>query len=74
MENVLSSLPEPKTEADYEAALEVLLGEMRSNEEKMSRDRAEIERLKEETRMIATRTDFVLANVQRQLDQLQKVG
>jgi hypothetical protein len=74
MDNVITSPPEPSTEAEYEAALDPMLQELRRHEEWMNRDRQDIERLKAETQVIASHTDSVLANIRKQLDSLQKGG
>ena len=55
------------------AALDSLLQEMRRHQERMERDRTEIERLKAETHVIAAHTESVLSSIKRQLDLLGAV-
>jgi hypothetical protein len=74
MENVLGSLAEPKTEAEYEAPVDLLLQELRSHQQRMDQDRLEIDRLKAETRAVAERTDTVLASISKHLEGLHKTG
>ena len=56
MDSVLSSQPVPKSAADYEAAVEQLLAEMKRLNQQMQSDRTDIERLKAETRTLKAET------------------
>ena len=51
----------PETDADYEAAIEQYLAEMRRLNEQMKNDRRDIERLKAETETLKTQTRALLA-------------
>jgi len=70
MESILASVPEPKTEAEYEAALNALLQQIDASLAQMEQNRVEIERLRAEAQVIAAHTDTVLAGLTRQLDRL----
>jgi hypothetical protein len=74
MSESVFALPEPKTDAEYEAAIDLLLKEMLRHEEQMDRNRAEIERLKAETQVIADHTDTVISGIWKQLDSLRKAN
>ena len=49
MDNLISSQPAPQTAADYEAAVDAQIKEMKSLNSQMHTDRAEINRLEAET-------------------------
>jgi type II secretory pathway component PulM len=61
-EKVLSQ-PTLETDADYEAAIEQYLAEMRRLNEQMNNDRSDIERLKAETETLKTQTRALLATL-----------
>jgi hypothetical protein len=61
-----------KTTADYKAALAQLLVEMNRLDERMDKNRAEIEQLKLETQVIKARTNANLARLAEQIDSLSK--
>ncbi|HZO88649.1 MAG TPA: hypothetical protein VFB38_09955 [Chthonomonadaceae bacterium] len=71
MEEKAPSQPRLKIAADYKAAIEECLVEMRRLHEQMDKDQAEIERLKVEARMITAHTDTVLDKIEAQLDALR---
>ncbi len=74
MSDSVFSLPEPKTEAEYEVAIDLLMKEILRHEEQMSRNRVEIDRLKAETQVIGDHTDAVIASIWKQLDSLRKAS
>lgn len=53
----------PQNAADYEAAIETLLMEMNCANQRMGRDREEIDRLKAETRRLREETRQVIASL-----------
>ena len=69
MTNSASVQPEPQTEAEYEAAFERLLVEMKSINDsmvpggQMHSDRCEIERLKAETQVLRNETRALLVSM-----------
>ncbi len=68
MTDTASAQSDPQTAAEYEATFEGLIAEMESIHERMSRDRvgsdrAEIERLKAETRILRDETRALLASM-----------
>ena len=65
---------QPKTAADYKAAFSYLLAEMDRVDERMDKDRAEIERLKIETQVIKARTSANLSRLQEQIDSLSRAA
>ena len=67
MNETLAAQAAPKTTAEYKAAIDFLLGEMRRINENIQRDDADIERLKVETRQIAAQSDVRLAQLEAQL-------
>jgi uncharacterized protein YlxW (UPF0749 family) len=71
MENTFPTGLEPETDAECEAAVDLLLDEMRRHQDQMQRNRLEIERLRAESQAIGRHTDSVLADLQRRLDLLQ---
>jgi hypothetical protein len=73
MERAIRSREEPTTEAEFEVAADALLEELSRLDRQMDRRYAEIERLKVETRVVGAHTDAVLAQVIKQLDDLQKL-
>jgi hypothetical protein len=52
MQNVTTALPEPRTEAEYEAAVKQMLADMEHMQQKLNDNRTEIERLQAETHAI----------------------
>lgn len=72
MDELISTLPQPKTTADYKAALALLLKEIDHLNGQMEVDRADIERMKAETRVIGARVDARLARLKEELDLLRR--
>jgi hypothetical protein len=60
----------PKTAAEYRAAIDDLLAEMQSMNERSKGTWAEIERLKAETETIKAETEVIKARLQARLDDL----
>ena len=71
MNETLAAQAAPKTTAEYKAAIDFLLGEMRRLNEKMVEDQAEIDRLKAETRTIGAHTDLTLTQLEAQMTALR---
>ena len=67
MDNLASLQPVPQTAADYEAAVEQLLAEMKRLNQQMQSDRTDIERLKAETRELKAETRALLTSMGAQL-------
>ena len=63
MDEKLLSQPMLKTAADYQAAIEQLLTEMKRLNEQMDADRREIDRLKAETETLRAETRSILATL-----------
>lgn len=63
MDNVISAQPLPQNAADYEAAVEQLLAEVKRLNQHMQSDRADIERLKDETRTLKAETRALLLSM-----------
>lgn len=63
MENFVSSQPVPQTSADYEAAVEQLLAEMKRLNQLIQSDRTDIEQLKAETRTLKAETRALLTSM-----------
>ena len=70
MEETILTHTEPNTTAHYKAAIAHLLVEMDRMDERMDKERAEIERLKIETQVIKTRTTANLARLAEQIRHL----
>jgi len=64
----------PKTTTADKTTIAQLFAEMDRLNERMRQDQAEIDRLKAETRTISMHTDRLLAQIEAQLDALQKVA
>lgn len=60
MANVVTVQSAPQTQAEYEAAFERLMAEAESIDERMRRDRVDIERLKAETNALRDETRAML--------------
>jgi hypothetical protein len=71
MDDNISLQPALKTAADYKAAIDGLLAEMKRLNALMQNDQTEIDRLKAETRLIAAHTDTVLTRLEAQVNSLQ---
>jgi hypothetical protein len=63
MEETVSSPPTPQTAAEYEAAIETLLAEMRRLNQRMRDDQAVIDRLKAEAETLKRQTRAMLADM-----------
>jgi hypothetical protein len=63
VDNVVSAQPLPQTAADYEAAVEQLLAEVKRLNQHMQSDRTDIERLKTETRTLKAETRALLLSM-----------
>ena len=63
MKSVTLTQPAPRTDAEYEAAVEELLAEMRQINERMQDNQAAIERLRAESDVIRTETRAILASL-----------
>jgi hypothetical protein len=63
MDELFSTQTQPKTVADYKAAIAQLIAEMSRLNHSMQSDRAEIERLKVETRDIQAETRAILTSL-----------
>ncbi len=72
MDETVTGQSNLKTTADYKAAFTQLLVEMDRVDERMDKDRAEIERLKIETQVIKARTSANLARLQEQINHLSR--
>jgi peptidoglycan hydrolase CwlO-like protein len=53
----------PKTEAEYEAAIDEILAEINAIGQRMDADQAEIERIKAETHQLKVETREILARL-----------
>lgn len=74
MDELIAFDPAPRTVAEYKAAIDRLLQEMDSLNMRMQQDRAEIERLKAETRIISAHIDTTLDSIEKQVAALHKGG
>lgn len=72
MDELFSTLPQPKTAADYKAALALLLKEIDHLNVQMEADHANIERIRAETRIIEARVDARLDRLKAELELLRK--
>ena len=63
MNDVVSSQSLPQTAADYEAAVEQLLAEMKRLNQQMQNDRTDTERLKDETQTLKAETRALLLSM-----------
>jgi hypothetical protein len=70
MEERIALPPAPQSAAEYKAAINELLAEMKRMNEQMDRDREEIDRLKAETESIKAETEPIKAQLQSRLDDL----
>jgi predicted RNase H-like nuclease (RuvC/YqgF family) len=70
MKDSVSSHPTLETPADYEAAIEECLAEIRRLNEQMQNDRRDIERLKAETHALKTETQKLKAETRASLTRL----
>jgi len=68
--NVSTWPAEPKTEAEYQAAITQLLDEMQRLNQVMQADQKEIDRLKTDTRRLLAETQAIKARTQARLDAL----
>jgi hypothetical protein len=64
---VMVTPSEPKTDADYEAAIAEVLAEIRRLNEQMEHNRVRIERSKAQTAASARRTDAILSDIDARL-------
>ena len=74
VDQVLRSIAEPKTDAEYEAAVDLLFQELRHHQERWDQNRVEIARLRAESEAIGRHTDAVLAEIREQLAALRKAA
>jgi peptidoglycan hydrolase CwlO-like protein len=70
MEETLTAPAEPKSPAEYKAAINALVAQMWQMHAQMERNRAEIERLQAETDAIKEDTEQIKARLQSRLDNL----
>jgi hypothetical protein len=73
MSDSILTKPKRKTAAEYEAEADQLLAEMRWLEEKMDRDRVEIDRLRNETRQLKVESDVIAANTAATLTRINRI-
>lgn len=62
----------PRTDEEYQAAIEALLAEIQRSEERMEARHAQIERLKAETKAIRAESAAIRKQTQARLDTLEK--
>jgi uncharacterized protein YlxW (UPF0749 family) len=74
MEERISLPPQPKTAAEYRAAIQAILQEIRRLFAEMDRNQAEIDRMRTEIDAVGARTDTALQALQAQLEDLRKTG
>jgi hypothetical protein len=67
----ITSSPAPRTAAEYRAAIDDLLTEMKRMDEQSDRNWTEIERLKAESAAIRAETDKLIAQLDAKLDALE---
>lgn len=70
MEEHITLSREPRTAAEYRAAVDAMIAEMWRMNERMDQNRVEIDRLREETEAIKAETEVIKARVQSRLDDL----
>ncbi len=70
MSDFAIGLVRPRTDEEYQEAIEAMLEEMQRSETKSRQTRARIERLKAETRVIEERSAVIQARTQARLDSL----
>jgi hypothetical protein len=70
MQELTASTATPKTAAEYRAAIDELLTDIRRMNERSERTWAAIEQLKVETKLIKERTDVLKAQTQARLAEL----
>jgi len=73
MEERIASSPAPRTAAEYRAAIDELLAEMKRMNQQSDRTRAEIEQLKAESAAIRAETEVIKARLDRRLEALAKL-
>jgi uncharacterized coiled-coil DUF342 family protein len=67
----MSATPTPRTAAEYRAAVDAMIMDIRRMHERMDRNREEINRLREETNAIKAETEQIKARVRSRLDDLR---
>lgn len=70
MEERITLSREPRTAAEYRAAVDAMIGEMKRMNERMDQNRVEIDRLREETKAIKADAEVIKARAQARLDDL----
>jgi hypothetical protein len=70
----LSVAPEPKTSAEYKAAIHMLLQEIRRLFSEMDQNRAEIERKRAEIEIFSARSDAALRRLRTELELLRAMS
>jgi hypothetical protein len=67
----ISVSPEPKTSAEYKAAIHLLLREIRRLFSEMDQNQAEIERKRAEIELLSARSDAALQRLRTELELLR---
>jgi peptidoglycan hydrolase CwlO-like protein len=73
MEERIASSPSPRTAAEYRAAIDELLAEMKRMNQQSDRTRADIEQLKAESAAIRAETEIIKTRLDRRLEALAKL-
>jgi peptidoglycan hydrolase CwlO-like protein len=71
MDESISATPTPKTAAEYRAAVDAMVRDIRRMHARMDRNREEINQLKEETNAIKAETEQIKARVRSRLADLR---
>jgi len=71
MAGQITSPPSPRTAAEYRAAIDDLLAEMKRMNEQSDRNWTEIEQLKAESAVIRAQTDKIIAQIDAKLDAIE---
>ena len=73
MSDLTFSLREPRTDDEYRAAIDVLIGEMKRLHEQAQSDQDEIDRIRREARLIQAQTSTIKARTQSRLEALDSM-
>jgi len=63
----------PRTDAEYQVAIDDLFAEVDRIQAKMSQDQADIQRLKVETQILKAESDLIKARTQERLEALERM-
>lgn len=67
-------IPKPRTDAEYQAAIEQILNDMQRDEERMNNNSVASERLKAEMQTVKAHTDTIMTHLLEQIELMTKAA